>query len=40
MAVIGKQKIPRIGGSHERLTLGLDFNISRCISAEARTLSE
>jgi hypothetical protein len=33
-------KIPRIGGSHEQLTLGLDFIISRRISAKARTLYE
>ena len=35
-----KRKSPAMGGSHERLTLGLDFIISRRISAEARTLSE
>jgi len=40
MSVIGKQKSPPFGGSHERLTLGLDFIISRRIPAEARTLYE
>jgi hypothetical protein len=34
-----KTKIPE-RGFHGRLTLGLDFIISRCIPAEARSLSE
>jgi hypothetical protein len=34
------KKIPHEGGWFERLTLGLDFNISRRIPAEARSLSE